>query len=137
MALLETREAIKKWLDKNNINFYIIGEDLSVDVKGSVLLSSSVGNLPIKFKYVSGDFDCTNLNLTTLVGCPESVGGHFNCGNNKLTTLFGCPVSVGGDFSCYYNKLVNLEYCPVSVGGNVFDGQKSLSSAFREIRSYQ
>ena len=40
MSLLKTRVEIVNWLDKNKVKSYIIGEDLSVDVAGSVLLTN-------------------------------------------------------------------------------------------------
>ena len=53
-------------------------------------------------------FDCSKLKLTTLRGCPSSVGGDFYCSNNKLTSLVGAPSSVGGDFGCFNNNLTSL-----------------------------
>ena len=73
--------------------------------------------LPLKFRTVSGHFNCYNNQLTTLEGCPQTVGGDFNFFNNQLTTLKGSPESVGCDFHCSDNRLTTLEGCPKTVGG--------------------
>ena len=38
-----------------------------------------------------GSFSCSNNQLTSLAGAPESVGGYFDCYNNQLTSLAGAP----------------------------------------------
>ena len=40
MTMLKTREEIEVWLDTHNVKNYVVNEDLTVDVKGSVLLQS-------------------------------------------------------------------------------------------------
>ena len=67
---------------------------------------------------VTGNFNCSNNQLTSLEGCPSTVGGDFNCDNNKLTNFQGCPSTVSGSFYCSYNKLTSLQGCPSAVGGN-------------------
>ena len=146
-----TREEIKDWIEhynelsarSNKISKYSIGEDLLVNVSGNVLFkgSSIVGCLPFMFGEVSGIFDCSGLSLTSLKGCPTSVGRGFFCGSNQLktlryspkyvgdnfdcswnhllTSLKGCPERVGGGFSCRNNNLLDLDNCPVSVGGKM------------------
>ena len=79
MALLKTHEEVVNWLDENNIKDYIINDNLSVDINGDVELFSLNAVLPIRFKNVSGYFDCSSIDLTTLLGCPSIVGGDFNC----------------------------------------------------------
>lgn len=104
----------KKWGIKN----YTINEDGSIDVDGNVILSyKKLTKLPLKFRNVSGDFNCSDNQLTSLEGGPQSVSGNFYCSYNQLTSLEGCPQSVGGDFSCSRNQLTSLEGCPKSVGG--------------------
>ena len=46
----------------------------------------------------------------------------FYCDHNQLTSLEGCPETVGKGFSCSYNKLISLEGCPVFIGGNFWCG---------------
>lgn len=83
------------------IDDYTVDHEGSISVNGNVKFPEVMGyhlKLPLKFKKVTGDFDCSCL---------------------KLTTLFGCPVEVGGDFNCTYNQLLSLEYVPLKVMGNL------------------
>ena len=117
------RAQIIKWLNTYGVINYVINNDLTINVNGNVDLSDK--NLTIfpyfiKFNYVSGYFDCSNNHLTSLVGCPSSVGNDFYCYNNQLTSLVGCPSSVGGDFYCYNNQLTSLVGCPSSVGDDFY-----------------
>ncbi len=63
-----------------------------------------------QFKNVRGEFDCGVNNLTSLKGCPETVGGDFHCAYNKLTSLEHCPKSVKGNFYCIRNNLKSLKH---------------------------
>ena len=55
------KEDIENWLKSNNINDYIINEDMSVEVKGNVQISSNgLSEIPVKFRSVSGNFSCGN-----------------------------------------------------------------------------
>ena len=110
---------IKDICDKYGIQNWKINPDNGlVDVEGDVDLSKKkLKKIPIKFGMVSGYFICSENQLTTLEGSPNSVGGDFSCGYNKLTTLEGSPNSVGGSFYCGSNKLTTLEGAPKSVGG--------------------
>src|SRR5271157_3837433 len=79
------RAQIIKWLDTYEIDNYVINDDLTIDVKGSVSLSfKKLTKFPdfIKFNQVSGSFSCYHNQLTSLVGCPSSVGNSFSCSNN-------------------------------------------------------
>jgi hypothetical protein len=106
---------------KYGIENYTINSDGSIDVNGGVDISDkNLTKIPLKFRDVSGDFNCYGNQLTTLEGSPKSVGGDFNCGNNKLTTLESSPKSVGVDFSCGNNQLTTLEGSPESVGGDFY-----------------
>jgi hypothetical protein len=51
-----------------------------------------------------GIFDCTG-NLLSIGALSYISGGYFDCIINILTSLEGCPVSVGGDFYCGINML--------------------------------
>jgi hypothetical protein len=73
---------------------YTINEDGSVNVKGDVYFSKnrdSLSELPLNFKKVSGDFNCSKLGLSTLKGSPIEVGGTFNCSYNQLSSLEFAP----------------------------------------------
>ena len=98
---------------------YEINNNL-IDVIGNVILIKETVRLPVNFGNVTGSFSCSNNQLTSLEGCPQSVGGSFSCEHNQLTSLQGCPQSVGGSFYCSYNQLTSLEGCPQSVGGYFF-----------------
>jgi hypothetical protein len=93
----------------SNYNFYILPDLSDLDI--------------------SGDFDCSNNNLTSLKGAPKSVGGHFNCANNNITSLEGAPKSVRGHFNCNYNHLTSLEGSPKwSIGGSFDCSNNKLTS---------
>ena len=102
---------------KYGIENYTINNGV-VDVNGDVNLDDrGLTKIPLNFGVVSGNFWCSNNQLTSLEGCPSHVGGDFWCSYNKLTSLEGCPSRVGGDFWCSNNKLTSLEGCPSRVGG--------------------
>lgn len=83
--------------------------DRDVDVSKELVKN---GKLQIKFKHVKGFFDCSSLDLTSLEGCPETIGGDFDCAYNKITSLEGSPKTIGGNFDCSNNKLTSLEGAP-------------------------
>src|SRR5271157_4522393 len=115
------RAQIIKWLDTYGVTNYVINDDLTIDVNDNVYLSNkNLTKFPdfIKFNHVSGYFYCSNNQLTSLVGCPSSIGGDFYCHHNQLTSLVGCPSSVGCSFSCNNNQLTSLIGCPSGVGGS-------------------
>jgi len=93
---------IKKWLEEHRITKYSLNEDLSIDVDGSVEASKlRYGNFPeyIQFNEISGDFYCTDCQLTTLRGCPRTVHMNFGMGVNPgLNSINYVPTYVGGNF---------------------------------------
>ena len=103
---------------KYGIRNYTINADGSIDVIGDVFIGS-IKELPLIFNDVSGDFDCSGGELTTLKGCPRWIGGSFNCDFNNLTSLEFSPNYVGGWFSCEYNDLID-NYCETEIGGNFY-----------------
>jgi hypothetical protein len=117
---------------------HTINPDGTVDITGGCELKKKTDKLPVKFGKVSGNYSCSDNQLTSLIGSPSSVGnsfycyhnqlislegapqsvdGNFSCGNNQLTSLIGAPQSVGGNFSCHSNELTSLVGAPQSVGG--------------------
>ncbi len=125
LKLFESFKDIKSICKKYRIRNYTINPDGSVDVDGDVSLynyrsydrfSVRFTKLPLKFGKISGVFDCSYNDLTTLEGSPREVGGYFKCGHNKLTTLEGSPREVGGTFDCGDNKLTTIEGAPEMVG---------------------
>jgi hypothetical protein len=59
-----------------------------------------------------GHFNCSYNRLTSLVGAPQKVKGHFWCCNNRLTSLVGAPQRVERDFYCENNRLISIEGAP-------------------------
>ena len=114
-----TKEEVIEVCERHRIKNYTINDDLSIDVNGDVNLAyKNLEHLPLKFNYIEGSFDCSNNELKTLEGCPQTVGGDFDCHRNELKTLEGSPQTVGGDFNCHFNKLETLEGGPQTVGGD-------------------
>lgn len=108
------RFKIEQTLKKYGIKNYIINDDFTVDVNGTVNLSEKkLTVLPVQFRHVSGDFFCSQNELTTLKGSPQTVGSTFNCSDNKLTSLEYAPTLVTGSFECKYNQLKNLIGAPI------------------------
>jgi hypothetical protein len=111
------RNEIRDICEKYGIYDYTINEDGSIDVDDNVyMMHRQIDKLPLKFRNVTGSFNCARNKLTTLKGCPISVDDSFYCYNNELTSLEGGPESIGGDFDCHENRLSSLEGCPKSVG---------------------
>ena len=106
------------------IENYTVNDDGSIDVNGDVNLSwYKLIELPLRFNKVTGWFDCSNNNLTTLKGCPRWVGGSFSCQYNQLTSLEFSPDYVGGYFNCINNKLTN-NYCDTEILGDFYTSLK-------------
>lgn len=114
------------------IRKYSINPDGSIDVAGGVDLYRKVLNeLPLTFKNVSGSFNCSYNNLTSLEGSPVTVGGNFFCMSNKLTTLEGSPSTVVGGFYWNKNKLVSTFSGDTDIETEVgfFISERELSSS--------
>lgn len=107
-------EKVNLLLKKLGIENYTINSDFSIDINGNVNLSNKkiIGKIPIKFRYVSGDFNCGGCDLISLEGSPSKVGGSFIAGQNKLTSLKGCPSEIGKSFYCHRNNLTDLKFIP-------------------------
>ena len=129
LKLFESLEDIHKICRKYKIKNYTINSDGSIDVDGSVNLSLlNLTKLPLKFRNVSGSFNCYHNQLTTLEGCPTNIRGNFYCDNNNLTSLEGSPNSVYGYFNCDYNNITSLEGAPTYVGGYFNCGYNKITS---------
>jgi hypothetical protein len=120
---------IKQFLDSHRIKNYTIRPDSTVDVTSNVDLTRFKGtSLPVQFGKVSGYFDCSNTQIISLEGAPQSVGSDFYCHNTKITSLEGAPQSVGGNFSCHNTPITSLEGAPQSVGGNFYCHNTKITS---------
>ncbi len=123
------KEEIHTICEKYGITNYTINPDGSIDVFGSVYLSGyRLTKLPLKFNKVSGYFNISYNDFTSLEGSPVEVGGNFWCNDNQLTSLKGCPKLVGGIFNCGNNNLTSLEGCPKEVGEFFYCSSNKLTS---------
>jgi hypothetical protein len=109
---------VEAWLVRMGVqNFTIDPHTNVVDVNGDVNCRSGatgggVGPLsiiPIQFGIVTGGFDCSGQALTSLAGCPHTVGYSFSCSANRaLTSLHGAPSTIGGNLYCHATKIISL-----------------------------
>ena len=112
-------ELIKR-LEKFSIKNYTINSDGSIDVNDNLDLQDlGLIEIPFNFRNVTGDFDLSYNELTSLKGCPKDVGGYFSCSENILINLIGGPVYVYGNYYCYGNELETLEGCSGDIKGNL------------------
>ena len=89
IKLFENFEDIDSICQKFGIENYIINSDGSIDVDGNVdLIDKGLTKLPLKFRNVTGDFDCRNNKLTSLEYAPLSVGGGFFCNHNPVESIW-------------------------------------------------
>ena len=77
---------------------------------------------------VTGSFDCSHNELTSLKGAPQDVGLHFICYVNKLETLEGAPPEVKGNFWAGRNNLPNLKFSPRKIGISFTCGRNKIKS---------
>ena len=82
----------------------------------------------VAFGHVKGNFNCTDNQLTSLIGAPETLKGSFYCADNQLTSLEGAPESVNGDFICGNNPLISLVGAPQIVGRSFYCTDNQLTS---------
>lgn len=114
--MLKTKENIKSWLDKMEINGYKINDDLTVDVDGDVNLGNNkLYEIPIQFGIVNGNFSIWHNKLISLKGCPHKVTKNFDYTHNQLESLEYCPKEIGEDFLFHVNKISTFQYLPESV----------------------
>jgi hypothetical protein len=121
----------KKFLDQYTKGTWSINPATGlVDVQGTFDCSSrGLKSLwGIRFGMVTGDFWCSNNQLTSLEGAAQTVGNDFNCSHNKLTSLEGAPQTVEGSFYCYSNKLTTLKGAPRTVEGDFYCNDNQLTS---------
>ena len=108
MSKIIIREICKKYGIKN----YTINDDMSIDVNGNVYIDcKELTSMPLRFNKVSGWFDCSSNNLTSLEGSPKEIHGeHFSCNHNKLTNLNHLPFVSKGNIFIYGNPLPRKIY---------------------------
>lgn len=65
------------------------------------------------------DLNITNLEITSLEGCPSIVDAHFRLKTPKIKSLKGAPIRVSGNFTMQGSKSIkNLEGIPEVIQGN-------------------
>jgi hypothetical protein len=84
------------------------------------LYNKGLSKLPVKFNRVSGYFECSYNQLTSLEGCPKWVGDFFSLEYNELATLESSPEYIGGNFFCQYNQLTDFRGFPEFYEGKIF-----------------
>ena len=78
---------IREWLSTMKIDGYTIHPNGVVDVYDCVNLDNKkLKEIPIQFGHVTGNFDISHNNLTSLKGCPLGVNGWFDCRDNPNLT---------------------------------------------------
>lgn len=109
----------ERFCEKYKIENYTI-ENGVINVDGNVELSfKKLESLPFKFGSVTGSFNISGNELTTLENCPDEVGGSYNISDNKVKSLEGCPDAINnGSFDCGYNLLETLVGGPRYVSSN-------------------
>lgn len=117
---LGTSKLIENWLNEHDIKNYTINSDMTINVDGDVELDQIYDNtFPkfIKFKYVSGNFSCSDLHIKSLKGSPEKVDGNFTCSYcSNIISLEGSTQEVGGDFNCSHcENLTSLKGSPKKI----------------------
>ena len=102
---------------------YVINKDGSVDVYGDVKIPNEMTEIPIQFGMVSGNFNCSAIEITSIKGAPREVGGVFSCSYTNITSLEGAPREVGGNFWCGDTEITSLDGLG-NVDGNVYSDIK-------------
>ena len=139
IKLFEEYNDIASFCEKNDIVYYTINDDGSIDVDEDVDLSNmKLSSIPFKFRKVSGHFYCNSNILKSLEGCPVEVGGTFDCSYNLLASLEGCPKKIGGSFHCHDNQLTSLKGGPKEVSRNIdITGNNHLPDEIKKISYMQ
>src|SRR6056297_2151030 len=88
----------KTWSCDNDLNISYILKQLNFN------------EIPVKFKIVKGNFNCSDNNLTSLKYSPKIIYKSFDCSNNNLTSLKYCPKIIKEYFYCQNNNLTSLKY---------------------------
>ncbi len=118
----------KSWLDNciSEGGTWTVNAEGLVDVEGgfSCVYQDLSDFKGVRFGKVSGYFDCSWNNLTSLEGAPREGSKSFYCYRNMLTSLEGAPGEVGGSFWCNDNSLTSLEGAPREVKGD-FECEKN------------
>ena len=119
-------------------NRYDYNGYLNSDILSNFVAEDKDG-FTINFGKVTGNFECSYLDIKSLKGAPQEVGGDFKCSYNQLTSLKGAPQTIGESFNCSNNQLTSLEGAPQEVGGgfNCMDNLlTSLEGAPKKVKGW-
>ena len=111
-------------LKTNRYNYE--GNISNEDLEG--LVSEDKDGFSVNFGEITGNFDCSGLDLRSLKGAPQTVRGDFDCSWNNLISLKESPREVGGNFSCYKNLLTSLEGSPQKIVDGFYCFNNQLTS---------
>lgn len=112
--------ALTQWLRYHGINNAKVDPStLVIDVDGDVELDvEDITQLPFQFGTVTGDFSVGGMPLTTLKGCPHTVGESFDCSHTDITSFEGGPTKVGRNYlASACTSLTSLQGLPEVVPG--------------------
>ncbi len=105
-----TKEEIHRICKEYDIKNYTINPDGSIDVDGDVELGAlNLNKIPLKFNNVSGYFNISSNNITSLEGFPKEVGDSVHCSYNKISTFEYFPNKINTNIYMYNNPLESLE----------------------------
>ena len=94
-------------IQEYNLTFSDKSDTILVDVYEDVDLShKNLSDFPVKFRYIIGNFDCSDNKLTSLKNAPEWIRGDFDCSNNRLVSLGIESLYVEGNLYCFNNPLL-------------------------------
>lgn len=111
--MLKDKDEIIKWLDSKNIKNYKIDSDNHISVNGNVDISDNdLKEIPVQFNIVSGIFNCSYNNLTSLKGAPIKCYS-FDCSHNCLTSFEYGPLELFGNLIANNNKINSLKDFPI------------------------
>lgn len=128
------RKDIDSICKKYGIKNYTINKDQSIDVDGDVdLYNKRLTKLPLKFRKVYGNFDCSVNKIKSLKGSPNWVGKDFDCKVNLLKTLEDGPENVLGSYMCEGNRLVNFKGFPENHDGYINFMCNPINNLFEDI----
>ena len=119
------RDILRNFVSEDRDGFTINFGKVTGNFECSYLDIKSLKGAPIE---VGRGFDCSKNQLTSLEGAPQTVGENFNCSDNYLTSLEGAPQKVGGGFNCMNNLLTSLEGAPKKVRGWFYCSNNKLTS---------
>lgn len=114
---------IEEFCEKYKIDNYTLNSDGSIDIDGEVNVFNKLKEkeLPIEINKVTGTFDASFTNLTTLKGCPKEVGRSFFVVNCDLNTSEYLPEYVEHVLDLSHNQLTEISLTGVKKIGRLLN----------------